>query len=434
MRDVAIDDHRIVRTAGPGPRFHAWLPSAAHALVVALPVLFVIGRSVADVALVLVALGFLLWSALEHAWGWLKTPWVRLALAIWVFLTLASPLSDDPGATLGRALPFVRFVLFAAALQHWLLPDPGVRRHFLLALGGVIAFVVLDSVLQFATGSDLFGLPQAQDGRLSGPFGDNVPGTFLAKTSLPVLGAFLGWSATRGRGRGQVAVIGLAAALAGTIALTGERMAFLTFGLGLAFAVLFTAAFRRLLLAGALVVAVAVTGTLAVSPDLRDRYIGDTAADLDGFWGGRYGHIFVRAVGLWQAEPVFGVGLKQFREHCARDDFEAAGPVEEQCFSHPHNVWLEWLAEGGGIAFLAFALLVALWVRELSTAYAGWSAPPLAVGACAAVLVFLWPFQSTMSFFTNWNAILFWLMLGLALAVCRPRDLHGRPLEEAPVR
>jgi hypothetical protein len=26
-----------------------------------------------------------------------------------------------------------------------------------------------------------------------------------------------------------------------------------------------------------------------------------------------------------------------------------------------------------------------------------------------------------MSFFSNWNAILFWLMLGLALALCAPR-------------
>jgi hypothetical protein len=30
-----------------------------------------------------------------------------------------------------------------------------------------------------------------------------------------------------------------------------------------------------------------------------------------------------------------------------------------------------------------------------------------------------------MSFFSNWNAILFWLMLGLSLALCAPRGAAG---------
>jgi hypothetical protein len=44
----------------------------------------------------------------------------------------------------------------------------------------------------------------------------------------------------------------------------------------------------------------------------------------------------------------------------------------------------------------------------------------------AALLVFLWPLRSSMSFFSNWNAILFWLMLGLALAICAPPDAARR--------
>ena len=47
----------------------------------------------------------------------------------------------------------------------------------------------------------------------------------------------------------------------------------------------------------------------------------------------------------------------------------------------------------------------------------------------AALLVFLWPLRSSMSFFSNWNAILFWLMLGLALALCAPHGAVRRRAE-----
>lgn len=416
MTDLALNDRTSTGRLGD------WLGGAARLLLFALPVLFVIGRSAADIALILIGLLFLLESLRTQGWGWLRTPWVTLALGLWLYLILISPLSNDPGAALDRALPFVRFIVFAAALQHWLLIDPAVQRRFLQVLGAVVAFVVLDSLFQFATGFDVFGHPYA-DLRLTGPFGDNVPGTFLAKTSLPVLGMVLAWGLARGTGGARWLVALLAGVLAVTIALTGERMALLTFCLGLAFAALFTSGMRTFLLAGGLVAVLAIGGGLTLNGDLRARLVDATVADLDGFWGGRYGHIFVRSFRLWQAEPVFGVGLKQFRDRCENPDFRFHGPIEKRCFSHPHNIWLEWLVEAGGIAFLAFLGLIGLWIRELATPFTRWAAPPLAASASAAVLVFLWPLQSTMSFFTNWNAILFWLTLGLALAACRPRGL-----------
>ena len=68
-----------------------------------------------------------------------------------------SAFADDVGAAYSRALPFGRFVLFGAALQHWLLAERATRQTLLLVLGAVIAFVVLDTLLQFATGRDILG-------------------------------------------------------------------------------------------------------------------------------------------------------------------------------------------------------------------------------------------------------------------------------------
>jgi hypothetical protein len=117
-----------------------WLERLGRLLICALPVLFLIGRAPADVALTLIGLMLLLRSALRRDWAWLRTPWVIVGLALWLYLVVVSAFANDVGGAYSRALPFGRFVLFGAALQHWLLVERATRRSLLLVLGGVLAF------------------------------------------------------------------------------------------------------------------------------------------------------------------------------------------------------------------------------------------------------------------------------------------------------
>jgi O-antigen ligase len=107
--------------------------------------------------------------------------------------------------------------------------------------------------------------------------------------------------------------------------------------------------------------------------------------------------------------------------------------VEERCYTHPHQIYVEWLVETGAIGFVGFLANIVLSSRNLISSLRRIDALeyPLAVGASAALIVFLWPLRSSMSFFSNWNAILFWLMLGLTLALCAPRA--GRQTPRRPV-
>jgi O-antigen ligase len=399
-----------------------WLDRLGRFLVSAIPVLFLFGRAPADITLSLIAVLLLVRSGLCRDWSWLRTPWVAVGLAIWLYLILASALAEDPAAAYSRALPFGRFVLFGAALQHWLLVERRTRHTLLVVLGAVLAFVALDTLLQFATGQDVFGQTY-EARRLTGPFADTVPGTFIVKTCFPVLGfAFACAAAWRQRWRFALTVA-LIVLLAVTVAVTGERIALASLGLGvLVFFLLLRELRLPLLLAGG-VALVLVAGTVAQSPDLTKRLIGHTAYDLDDFWAKRYGELFRRSVTIWRTEPVTGVGLKNFRRICVNQHYKPWGPVEDRCYTHPHQIYLEWLVETGAIGFLGFAALLGLWSRDLISGLRRIDPfdYPIAVGSCAALIVFLWPFRSSMSFFSNWNAILFWLMLGLALALCAPR-------------
>ncbi|HEX6144488.1 MAG TPA: O-antigen ligase family protein [Geminicoccaceae bacterium] len=395
-------------------------------LLIAMPVLLVVGQAAADIALSLIAVLFVLHSARTRDFAWLEEPWVLVGLTVWIWLMLGAwYVAADTTAANSRAAPFGRFVVFAAALQFWLFDDPVVRRTFLRVLGLVLAFVVLDCLVQYLSGEDLLGRPAGRI-RLTGPFDETVPGGFLSRLALPLVAFGFGWAATI-RGSGPTIGVVAATALVGlAIALTGERAALIMFAFGLGLLFLLLPEARRPLLVTGLIGALLVGGAVLTQPNLKTRLVGHTARDLTDFWDRRVGELLLRGLEVWQAHPVTGIGLKNFRQHCERDDFEPRGRVEERCYTHPHHIWNEWLAETGLIGFAGFLALLGLWGRaivrglqRLGTDY------PLALGTGIALLIFLWPLRPSMSFFSNWLAAMFWLMLGLALALTAPRG--GRP-------
>ena len=169
---------------------------------------------------------------------------------------------------------------------------------------------------------------------------------------------------------------------------------------------------QDLVRAGAALVVIVLT---IVAAWLVGRWSGPVLAD---FWERRIGSLVWRGQEIWHEHFVFGVGLKNFRRFCERDDFLPRGPVETRCYTHPHQIWNEWLAETGAVGFAGFLALLALWgsaiargLRRLGEDY------PLALGALISLVIILWPLRTSMSFFSNWLAAMFWLMLGLTLAL-----------------
>lgn len=420
-----LDDLRTLIREGPA------IDRAARVLLCALPVLFVAGPSAADVALIGVALLFLARAYVGDAWQWLRTPWVALALGLWLYLIVISAAGGDWDALRTRALPFVRFIVFGAALHHWLFLDAAVRRVFLACLAAVVAFVAVDALIQFYAGRDIFGHPY-ENLRLSGPFGRNAVGAFLSRVGFPLLGLAFGWAAAARHPGSWAAAIAATLALGLTITLSGERGNLIMFGFGLFVLLMLLPGRRRFVLTAGVAAALVIGGTFLLSPNVFERHIGHTRADLEDFWDNRLGVLLMRGFEVWQESPVVGVGLKNFRNYCVNDDLRPIGPPENWCFMHPHQIYNEWLAETGLIGFAGFVALVALWARELVPGLRSRQADyALAAGACTAVLIFLWPLRPSMSFFSTWNAVLFWTMLGLALAVCAPRPLTQRPAKRS---
>jgi len=401
-----------------------------YVLALAVPFSLIFSRAVADALTVVVASGFLLQSFIRRDFSWLRLPWVRALLVVWVYLLVCGAFSMyDVHTGIMRGLQWIRFPLFAMAFGLWLLPLDTDYKWLRCSMVVVLGLVAFDTLFQFFHGTSLTGNPTSSYAqRLTGPFGDRaVVGVYLTRLALPVFGLLFMYGVQQTDKVKRYLLPALFVVIISlTILLSGERMAF---GLYAGCAFLFwlgtKGPLRKALFVIGVVIALTVGSLIAFLPRMHDRFITTTAPVIQDFSHSTYGVIFENAMQAWKLAPVMGVGPKNFYAACMAGGkaggFQAASPWESDfnCSRHPHNIYLEWLAETGLIGLGLFCWLIWGWGRH---AWQNLRSTPLphyyaVLGFAIGLVPFLWPFMTSMSFFINWSAILFWWVLGLGYSL-----------------
>ena len=400
----------------------ALLPVATAATLV-LPFALFYSRAVADAALSAVALLFLLHAALTGDFSAFRTGWFRVAAALWIWLVAVSVQAGGwPAVT--QALVVVRLILFALALEHWVLAPAATRRFLSWVFMALAAWMILECWQQYLLGANFAGDPRWGDGALTGPFDKPRAGSayiaLLFPALLPPVMAGLGRREAWAR-VGAVALLVLGVA---TMLLIGQRMPALLMLLGLVATGLLLRPVRLpvvlALVAGALVLA----ATPVISPPTFQKLVLHFAEQMRHFPTSNYGQLYVRALVMLEAHPWLGFGVDGFRHGCADpryfhgiawlgvDDADQGGLLG--CNLHPHNYYLELATDGGLPGLILFVALVATWLRRLARPLGGGAALPVALFVSA--LVQLWPLSSTTALFVLPTAGWIFVTVGWGLA------------------
>ena len=143
--------------------------------------------------------------------------------------------------------------------------------------------------------------------------------------------------------------------------------------------------------------------------------------------GSGHYYIFSNAVLVWKDQPLFGFGLKSFRVKCWHNLTDGTYNIMKSskkylaCSNHPHNYYLELLAESGVIGGGLLLILFIIFWKDFfyyfmrygrRTNFEMFFLAPLVI----TIFLEIWPLRSSGSFFSTWNATFIWLIISLLLA------------------
>lgn len=389
-------------------------------LFLSLPVLVLVGRSVLDIAISVIAGAFLVFSLYWRDFDWLKVRWVQVALLFCLFMICNSFFAADHVHALKNALPYVRFPVFAAAVSYWLIRERRELEWFFIILVGASVFVAANGLFEFMTGYDFSGNPQ-QGAYLSGPFEMSKVGTYLVKFGIPALLGFVAILLHWGWSRFTASRVGVALFIvfAVTVLLSGERMAALLLFFFLFLVFLTLAPMRKLILGSG----IAFVGLAAVifiaNPSLKSRYIDTTLRDIGHHQVANrfnYKEIWILSLEMFKDRPLFGVGNKNYQRVCMDKAYEPLLLGGPNCKLHPHNIYLELLVDTGLVGSLLFLTMVFFWGREIFQAGLPDEGRLILLSGLISVIIILWPLATGMSIFSNFYGGMAWMMMAVMLA------------------
>ena len=121
------------------------------------------------------------------------------------------------------------------------------------------------------------------------------------------------------------------------------------------------------------------------------------------------------AFNIFLDNKLFGVGTKMFRKVCDDPKYYVN---HNSCTTHPHNFYMQMLAENGLIGFFGLLIIFLKIVYELFKKITLIYSKPLEYKVDSSLLILiglfmnLWPIVPSGNLFNNWLSILIYLPVG----------------------
>lgn len=398
------------------------LRTIAGWLTVFVPIAIALGNVASEATVAAIAVLFLAHSIQQRDFGWARSPWTLCALALWGWSIARNLFLDTSLDSLGVSLAWVRFVVFAAAISTWILPEPVWRRRLLVAGTAAVGFMALDALLQYAVGRDIIGRRIIND-RLTAEFPRPMVGIEIAWLVFPLLMGLVSEARPR-------LAAAFAAVCAAAIFLSGERLAFLlTLGY-FAAAMLNFALLRRIAIWAVPALAVVLLAAFVFAHGMFQRQVTSTIGVVTDFSDTHYGILWNSALKIAEDHPLLGVGMHRYRVVChyAKYGPENVGPKGlPRCDNHPHNIFIEWLTETGAIGLAGFLAFAGVLLWQLGRGFWADRSRLVYFGLFVTLALRFWPLASTTSFFIAWSAVPLWLLIGWASALASEPQGSEKP-------
>ena len=333
-------------------------------------------------------------------------------------------IAKDNMLSFESSLFYFRIGIFACLIWYLIEQNKKILSYFYYMLMICFSFLAFDGYFQFFFGFNIIGLPILSD-RISSFFGDQlIMGSYLSRLFPLLFALFL---LKKKSSKFEVYYIGVLFILIDVlIYIAGERASFFFLNLSTLFIIFFIKKYQTFRLLTFICSLVLIAGLTFAYDKFYNRMIFDTAKGMGFLEESQKKNIFTEshesliktAYNMFLDKPIFGHGPKMFRVIC-KDEKYAVGITP--CMTHPHNFYIQLLAETGiiGFSFLfsAFAYVLYCAYRQFKSIVLRQKRYLTDYQVCllAGILITVWPFTTNGNFFHNWLMIVYSLPVGFYL-------------------
>ena len=332
-------------------------------------------------------------------------------------------IAEDILLSVESSLFYFRIGVFSCFIWYLIDKDKSILTFFYYALILCFTSLVIDGYFQYLTGENIFGL-RLYGARISSFFGDEaIMGSYLSRLFPLLFALFL----VKQKQKFEIYFIGVLFILVDVlIYMSGERSAFFFLNLSTIFIIILIKEYQKFRLATFVIAIICIAFLSLNSSKLTERMFEGPAKNMGLIKTSAEPTIFTpshdslirTAYNMFKDKPKFGHGPKMFRIIC-NDEKYAVGI--SPCMTHPHNFYIQLLAETGiiGFLFLFSVLIYVLYtaLRQFKSIIFKQKRPLTDYQICllAGIFITVWPFSPNGNFFHNWLMITYSLPVGFYL-------------------
>jgi O-antigen ligase len=332
--------------------------------------------------------------------------------------------AEDTFLSFESSLFYFRIGVFSCFIWYLIDRDKSILTFFYYIL--ILSFLALaiDGYFQYFIGQNIFGLSIGENNRVSSFFGNElIMGSYLSRLFPLLFALFL----IKKKKKYEIYLISLLFILVDIlIFMSGERTAFFFLNLSTVFIIILIKEYQKFRLITFIIAIICVVILSLNSSKLNQRMFKGPAEDMGLVKSSKETVIFSKehdslirtGYNMFKDKPLFGHGPKMFRVIC-KDKNYATGTTP--CKTHPHNFYIQLLAETGitGFLFLLSALVYVIYtaLRQLKSVIFKQKRPLTDYQVCllAGILITVWPLSTNGNFFNNWLMVIYSLPVGFYL-------------------
>ena len=398
-------------------------------LIVLLPIALVTGPFLSDLSVSLVSLLFLYISFKKKLYFYYQNTFSKIFGIFFILLFIVSLLSIDPLISLKKTIVYFRFWIFALAIWYIFSIKKDLIKYLTISFTLIFSILIFDGFYQFVFKENILGWPM-EGSRISSLFKDElILGSYLSRL-LPIFFAMLVYINFEKKFHLYIIFFIIFIGVETLTFLTGERLAFFYINFSSIFLILSMKNYKLFRALSILTSIILIFFIINLYPKSSERMINQTISQLEistnkGLYGFipkkifsvEYHNHYRSSLRMFNDNKITGVGPRMFRVLCVEKKYY----LWEGCSTHPHNTYIQILAETGLIGFIFFlGIFLFILFSIFRHFYYKFTNKKIIFNdfqlcLLSAILISIWPFTPTGDFFNNWLNIIYFFPVGFFL-------------------